>query len=61
MATLLGHSSAEVTREVYLEPFKALEVEQLIGLMDADDRHALEKLVDVLALGEPRVLTGATS
>lgn len=58
MATLLGHSSAVVTREVYLEPFKALEVEQLIGLMDADDRLALERMVNTVALTNPQVLTG---
>jgi integrase len=58
LATLLGHRSAETTREVYLEPFKALEVEQLVALMDADDRAALERLMDVLAAGSDRVLTG---
>ncbi|WP_237088142.1 site-specific integrase [Nocardia seriolae] len=59
MASLLGHSSAVVTREVYLEPFTALEVEQLIALMDADDRQALEQLMAVMTAGHPRVLTGA--
>jgi integrase len=58
LATLLGHRSAETTREVYLEPFKALEVEQLVALMDADDRAALERLMNVLAAQESRVLTG---
>jgi hypothetical protein len=41
-----------------LEPFKALDVDQMIALMDADDRAALEQLVDLLAAQEPRVLTG---
>lgn len=59
LATLLGHRSAETTRDVYLEPFTALEVEQLVSLMDADDRLALERLIDVLAISEPKVLTGA--
>ncbi|MFI9415228.1 hypothetical protein [Nocardia gamkensis] len=54
----MGHSSAEVTREVYLEPFKGLEVEALVALMEADDRRALEHLVDALVVGQPRVLTG---
>jgi integrase len=58
LATLLGHRSAETTREVYLEPFKALEVEQLVAVMDADDRAALERLMDVLAAQDARVLTG---
>jgi hypothetical protein len=44
-----------------VEPFKALEVEQLVALMDADDRDALERLMDVLAAQDERVLTGARS
>jgi integrase len=58
LATLLGHRSADTTREYYLEPFQALEVEHLVALMDADDRAALERLVDQMGAGEPRVLTG---
>jgi len=57
LATLLGHRSAEVTRSVYLEPFQALQIEELIALMDADDRHSLERLVATVGAGEPRVLT----
>ena len=57
LATLLGHRSAEVTRNVYLEPFQALQVEELIALMDADDRQSLERLVATVGVGEPRVLT----
>ena len=59
MATLLGHRSPETTREVYLEPFQALDVEELIALMDADDRAALEQLVETVASDQPRVLTAA--
>ncbi len=59
LATLLGHRSAETTREIYLEPFKALEVDQLVMLMDADDRAALERLMDVMVSGTDRVLTAA--
>ncbi|WP_199745494.1 site-specific integrase [Amycolatopsis sp. WAC 04182] len=58
MATLLGHSSPQTTRDVYLEPFQALDVEHLLALMDTDDRAALERLVDVVASDQPRVLTG---
>jgi site-specific recombinase XerD len=56
MATLLGHRSAETTRSVYLEPFQALQVEQLVALMDSDDRDALERLVSTLVNGQPQVL-----
>lgn len=59
LATLLGHRSVETTREIYLEPFQALQVDQLVALMDADDRSALERLVETIGLGEPRVLTAA--
>jgi integrase len=57
MATLLGHQSAETTRTAYLEPFQALEVEHLVSLMDADDRSALERLVETVGAGHPRVLS----
>jgi hypothetical protein len=57
LATLLGHRSVEVTRSVYLEPFQALQIEELIALMDVDDRHSLERLVATVGAGEPRVLT----
>jgi len=56
LASLLGHRSPETTREVYLEPFQTLQVEQLVALMEADDRAALERLVETLAMVEPRVL-----
>lgn len=59
LATLLGHHSAETTRQVYLEPFQTLQIEQLVALMDADDRAALERLVETLGTQEPRVLTAA--
>ncbi len=57
LATLLGHRGAEVTRSVYLEPFQVLQVEELIALMDTDDREALERLVATVGVGESRVLT----
>jgi integrase len=59
LATLLGHRSAETTRKVYLEPFQAVQAEQLVALMDADDRAALQRLVETLAETEPQVLTAA--
>jgi integrase len=61
LATLLGHRSAETTRNSYLEPFQSLQIEQLMALMDSDDRAALERLVDAVADAEPRVLTAASA
>lgn len=58
LATLLGHRSADTTREFYLEPFQALQVEHLMALMDGDDRVALERLVDAVGVGNPRVVSG---
>lgn len=57
LATLLGHRSVETTRNVYLEPFQSLQVDQLIAVMDADDRAALERLIDVVSVDEARVLS----
>jgi integrase len=61
LATLLGHRSAETTRNTYLEPFQSLQIEQLMALMDSDDRAALERLVAIVADAEPRVLTAASA
>lgn len=58
LATLLGHRSAETTRQVYLEPFQGLQIEQLVALMDADDRDALERLAGAVGAGHPRVIEG---
>jgi integrase len=57
LATLLGHRSAETTRQVYLEPFQAVQVEQVVALLDAEDRAALDRLAAALAAGHPQVLT----
>jgi integrase len=59
LATLLGHRSAETTRQVYLEPFQAVQVEQVVALLNAEDRAALDRLAAVLAVGHPQVLTSA--
>ncbi|MCV7264455.1 hypothetical protein H7J82_15680 [Mycolicibacterium poriferae] len=37
---------------------RALQVEELIALMDADDRQSLERLVAAVGVGELRVFTG---
>ena len=56
VATLLGHSSPEVTKSVYLEPFNGVQIEELIALMDADDQAAMQRLVNTVVADEPRVL-----
>ncbi|GAA2440551.1 site-specific integrase [Mycolicibacterium llatzerense] len=57
LSTLLGHRSVETTRNIYLEPFQSLQVDQLVAVMDSDDRAALERLIGVLSANEPRVLS----
>lgn len=57
LSTLLGHRSVETTRNIYLEPFQSLQVDQLIEMMEADDRAALQRLVDAVSANEPRVLS----
>ncbi|OBI65114.1 integrase [Mycolicibacterium fortuitum] len=57
LSTLLGHRSVETTRNTYLEPFQSLQVDQLIAVMDSDDRSALERLIEVLSANDPRVLS----
>ena len=59
LATLLGHRSAETTRQVYLEPFQAVQVEEVVVLLDTEDRAALDRLTAALAVGHPQVLTAA--
>ncbi|MBA0045098.1 site-specific integrase [Mycobacteroides sp. LB1] len=57
LSTLLGHRSAETTRSIYLEPFQNLHVDQLVAVMDSDDRAALERLIGAISTNEPRVLS----
>lgn len=56
LATLLGHRSTETTRNVYLEPFQSLQIDNIVAMMDSEDRTALERLVDVVGDENSRVL-----
>ena len=64
LASMVGHRSVETTKNVYLEPFTALQAEpftalqaeQLIALMDDGDQAALERLADVVGRTSPLVL-----
>ncbi|TMR88501.1 integrase [Nonomuraea basaltis] len=57
LATLLGHSSPEVTRDWYLEPFTGLQVDYILSLLDEEERTALDRLVSRIAQDSGRVLT----
>ena len=56
LATLLGHSSPEVTRDWYLEPFTGLQLDYIMSLLDAEERAAIDQLVSRVARGSNRVL-----
>jgi hypothetical protein len=52
--TMLGHRRVETTRNVYLEPFRTLEVETLLAHAD---RFPIEVLLAEVLAGHPRVRT----
>lgn len=56
LATLLGHSSPEVTKDWYLEPFTGLQVDYIFSLLDEDERVAVDQLVGKVAQDSDRVL-----
>ena len=45
LATLLGHRDPMTTRNVYLEPFTALDVDYLMSLLDGEEKDAVDMLV----------------
>lgn len=57
LATLLGHSSPEVTRDWYLEPFTGLQLDYLFSLLDDEEQHAVEVLLRAVAAGSDRVMS----
>ena len=59
LATLLGHRDPMTTRNVYLEPFTALEVDYLMSLLDGEEKDAVDSLVAAVASGTGRVLSSA--
>ncbi|HEV2639031.1 MAG TPA: hypothetical protein VGX23_28055 [Actinocrinis sp.] len=56
LATLLGHSSPEVTKDWYLEPFTGLQLDYLMALLDEDEQAAVDALLERAVADEPRVL-----
>jgi hypothetical protein len=56
MAGLLGHSHPQTAREIYLEPFTALQVDYLMSLLDEDECVAVNALVRSVAADSSRVL-----
>lgn len=56
LATLLGHSSPEVTKDWYLEPFTGLQLDYLLSLLDDEEQTAVDALLHKVADGSGRVL-----
>ncbi|MGH3847577.1 MAG: hypothetical protein ACRDS0_40105 [Pseudonocardiaceae bacterium] len=51
---MLGHQQVETTKNVYLEPFRILDVEILLAHADG---FSVEALMTELLTGHPRVRT----
>ncbi|MGH3533183.1 MAG: site-specific integrase [Pseudonocardiaceae bacterium] len=59
LATLLGHRDPMTARNVYLEPFTALEVDYLMSLLDGEEKDAVDAVVAAVASDTGRVLPAA--
>jgi hypothetical protein len=59
MAGLLGHSHPQTARDVYLEPFTALQADYLMDLLDEDEAASVNALVRAVAADSGRVLAPA--
>lgn len=56
LATLLGHSSPEVTKDWYLEPFTGLQLDYILSLLDDEEQAAVDALLQKVAADSGRVL-----
>ncbi|WP_327322657.1 integrase [Streptomyces sp. NBC_01210] len=57
LATMLGHRNPQTTRDWYLAPFTALEVDYLMALIDGDQREAVDILLGRIAADNELVLS----
>ncbi|WP_217207514.1 integrase [Streptomyces sp. AC550_RSS872] len=57
LATMLGHRNPQTTRDWYLAPFTALEVDYLMALIDGDQREAVDILLERIAVDSELVLS----
>ena len=58
LATLMGHRDPMTTRGIYLEPFTALEIDYLMGLLDDEETVGVDALLRAVAHEGGRTLTG---
>ncbi|MFF4733383.1 integrase [Streptomyces mirabilis] len=59
LSLLMGHADPATTRDTYLEPFTALQVDYLMELLDGDEAKGVEALIRTVAERGGRTLTGA--
>ncbi|MEU9059100.1 site-specific integrase [Streptomyces sp. NPDC048430] len=57
LSLMLGHADPSTTRETYLEPFTALQVDYLMELLDGEETQAVEALIRTVAEQGGRTLT----
>jgi hypothetical protein len=57
LATLLGHSSPELTKDWYLEPFNRLQVDYIFSLLDEEERAGVDQFVGKVTQDTDPVLT----
>jgi len=57
LSLMLGHADPSTTRETYLEPFTALQVDYLMELLDSEETQAVEALIRTVAEQGGRTLT----
>lgn len=49
LSLLMGHADPSTTRDTYLEPFTALQVDYLMELLDGDEAKGIEALIRTVA------------
>ncbi|WP_424921735.1 site-specific integrase [Streptomyces sp. wa1] len=57
LSLMLGHADPSTTRDTYLEPFTALQVDYLMELLDSEETQAVEALIRTVAEQGGRTLT----
>ncbi|MGW9025662.1 integrase [Streptomyces sp. NPDC055722] len=58
LATLMGHKHPETTRNIYLEPFSALEIDYLMALLDEEETAGVDALLRAVTRDGGRTLAG---
>lgn len=57
MAALLGHRDPATTKDTYLEPFNALQVDYMMSLLNEEETSVVDTLIRAVAANSGRVLS----